>query len=86
MKSDPTISGTTRTQTINERIDPKITGLRASVYVHVDYDDNFRVTSIRLSEKAKDGFGLDPVFHAIGDRLTQIIDELNKTNEQIPGD
>lgn len=70
----------TRFQAIHERIGPEITGLRASIYLHVEYDEKKRIVGIRLSEKRKDGFGLDPVFHAIGDRLSAIAEELNRAS------
>jgi hypothetical protein len=66
-----------RVETVTAPIRPAISGLRSSVYCHVDFDrPSQRILAIRLSEKSKDGFGLDPLFTALGDELTSILKDI----------
>jgi hypothetical protein len=65
----------TRLESIQEKIDSKDTGLRGSVFLHVDFirvGNRRMIHDIRLSEKGKDGSGLDKLFTLLGDRLTDI--------------
>lgn len=71
-------AGATRLATITHKIDGKTTGFKGSVFLHVDYDPKAKnaIAGIRLSEKGKDGSTLDKLLHAISDRVTQAVREI----------
>jgi len=66
----------TRFLCINEKIDRKKTGLKAALYIHVDYTPDGKFHSIRFSEKKKDGSTLDNILTSLGDAATDIIRNL----------
>ena len=63
-----------RFETVTEKIDKARTGLRASLFVHVDFKDDGRVHAVRFSEKGKENSALDRILHALGDAVTDIIE------------
>ena len=65
----------TRFVTVTEKIDKARTGLRASLFVHVDFRDDGRVHAVRFSEKGKEDRTLDRILHALGDTVTDIIEK-----------
>lgn len=73
-----------RSQTITQKIKRERTGLKGSLFVHVDYVErgaSKEITAIRVSEKSKDGCTLDNVLTAISDELTSIVrQEINRSN------
>jgi hypothetical protein len=58
-----------RTQTITRKIDRHMTGLRGSLFAHIEHDGR-RILAVRFSEKSKDGNTLDRVLTALGDVVT----------------
>ncbi len=65
----------TRLESVQEKIDRKITGFNGSIFVHVDFvriGGKRVIHGVRLSEKSKDGSGLDRLLTAIGDTVTDI--------------
>lgn len=62
----------TRLHTITEKIERADTGLAGALFVHVVFDNDNRVHSLRLSYKGKDGSALDRTFSAIADKATKI--------------
>jgi hypothetical protein len=64
-----------RLETITQEISKEATGLSGKCFVHVDHA-NGRIDAIRLSEKGKDGNTLDEVFTALGDALTDVVQEV----------
>lgn len=65
-----------RLQTITEKIPRDVTGLSASLFVHVDYEKDGKFSAVRFSEKGKDGSTLDSILTALGDVATDIIGNL----------
>ena len=68
-----TDAGPTRLKTYTAKIGHERTGLRGSVFLHIDYDQRGFVHGLRLSEKTKDGCTLDLLLHAIGDEATEAL-------------
>jgi len=66
----------TRLHSITEKIPRQVTGLKASLFVHVEHDSAGRFHAIRFSEKGKDGGTLDKMLNAFGDAATDIIRNL----------
>ena len=73
-----------RTQTITQKIPRAQTGLNGSLFVHIGFVDRSgvrEITSVRVSEKSKDGCTLDNILTAIGDTITSVIQEnINRSN------
>ncbi len=67
---------TSRTITTTQKITCEQTGLRASLFVHVDSLPDGRVVGVRFAEKGKDGGTLDNVLAALGDAVTSIMEEI----------
>ena len=68
-----------RRQHVTEKIPGELTGLRASIFVHVDYIERAghrEIVELRISEKKKDGATLDTVFAAVSKAFTTIIREV----------
>ena len=63
--------GPTRLETYTAKIGGERTGLRSSIFLHIDHDGRGFVHGVRLSEKGKDGSTLDQLLHAIGDEATE---------------
>ena len=72
-----------RLETISEKITPKKTGLRSSLYVHVDHVGGV-FYAVRYSEKGRDGNTLDNVLTALGDTATDIIRNLPRPDKGAP--
>ena len=74
----------TRRRHITEKIGKEVTGLKSSLFVHVDYDGEpgaRKIIGIRYSEKGHDGSTLDAILTALGDTVTKIIrEEINPSN------
>tara|TARA_R110000751_G_scaffold153151_7_gene258277 strand:+ start:358 stop:576 length:219 start_codon:yes stop_codon:yes gene_type:complete len=51
------------------------TGLNGSLFIHADFNADWSLEEIRISEKGKDGSTLDTVLTAVGDAITQIIQD-----------
>jgi hypothetical protein len=66
-----TDSGPNRLETYTAKIAGDRTGLRGSVFLHVDHDGRGFVHGVRFSEHAKDGSTLDRLLHALGDEATE---------------
>jgi len=67
--------------TITKKIPKEITGLRSSLFIHIDHLPDGTLDSIRFSEKAKDGSSLDQILTALGDSATNIIKSLQEKPE-----
>ena len=63
----------TRHHTITEKIPGERTGLKAALFVHVDFTDAGRPDAVRFAEKGKDGSTLDTILTALGDTVTDIL-------------
>ncbi len=75
--------GPQRLQTYTAKIAGDRTGLRGSVFLHIDYDRRGVVYGIRLSEKGKDGSTLDQLLHAIGDEATAAMRSIQPRLESV---
>jgi hypothetical protein len=64
-----------RLETITQEISKEATGLSGKCFVHVDHVGT-RIDGVRFSEKGKEGAGLDDVFTALGDALTDVLREI----------
>ena len=73
----------TRLHLITEKVDKGLTGLKASLFVHVQYDARGRFQSVGFSEKGKEGGTLDKVLEALGDTATDIIRNLSKPDTSL---
>lgn len=63
----------TRFHTRTAKIGRERTGLNGAIFVHVDFDQNMRITRVQISEKGKDDSMLDRILHAISDEITDLI-------------
>lgn len=63
----------TRSHTVTEKIDKTLTGLKASVYIHVSHSRSGKIHSVECSYKWKDDQDLDPVFRALSDAITEAV-------------
>jgi len=68
----------TRLMTITQKIPKEVTGLRSSLFIHVDHYPDGSLESIRFSEKSKDGNSLDNILTALGDVATDVIRTLRE--------
>ena len=64
-----------RTRTVTEKIGRDVTGLRGSLYVHVEFTNSGRIHEIQFSERGKDESTLDNILAALGSTVTKIITE-----------
>ena len=71
-----------RLHTVDRKISHETTGLRGSLFVHVDHDDNGFIHGVRISHKSKEKDNtLDTVFTALGDAITEIVTTKAVTGE-----
>lgn len=64
----------TRSHTETIRLGKEKTGLKAAIFVHVDYTPAGEITGVRLSHKSKEKDNvLDSLLTAIGDAVTDIV-------------
>lgn len=56
-----------RLHTITQKLHQAETGLKASCFVHVDFNHGWEFDSMRFSEKGKDWSEMDAAFTAFGD-------------------
>ena len=64
-----------RTDTITQKIGRDVTGLKGSLFVHLEHE-NGRIVAVRFSEKGKDDNQLDRILTAMGDAVTEIAEAL----------
>ena len=63
----------TRLHTITEKVERDKTGLAASLFVHVDFDANWKAVDVRFSYKWKDNSTMDDVLTVLGDVVSAIL-------------
>jgi hypothetical protein len=83
----PPEEGAARVQTITHKLKTSETGLRSGVFLHLDFlgeRGSATITGVRLSQKGKDGSGLDQLFSALGDAITAVILECINTPPDKP--
>lgn len=67
----------TRRSLVTEKIGRDRTDMRGAIFVHVSHDRG-KIHEISLSHKWKDAGTMDKVLSAVGDTLTEIVQEIQK--------
>lgn len=69
------MTDTTRFITVTQKINREVTGLTGALYIHMDFTGAGALNSVRFSHKGKDESTLDNILTALGDAVTEIIEE-----------
>ena len=70
---------TTRLDGVTEKIPKSATGLAGSLFVHVMFEPDGSVHEVSFSEKGKDHSTLDNILIALGESVTKIITDRQRS-------